>query len=94
MYYTCLEGDEGSVFELSFRDNRLEGKIDAAYQTPLTGMEHDRVERIESYVKEFKPLNLGKIHLEKGTGLLTLSATEIPWNTVMDIRLLLFERVN
>ncbi len=94
LYYTCPEGDEGSVFELSFRDNRLAGKIDSAFDPPIRGMENDRVERGNSYVKDFRPLNLGEIHLEKGTGLLTLSATEMPGNTVMDVRLLLFERAN
>ncbi len=93
LYYTCPEGDEGSVFKLSFGDNRLEGRIDKAYDPPIRGMENDRVERAESYVKDFRPLNLGGIHLEQGAGQLGLKALEIPGNTVMDLRLLSFERV-
>ncbi|MDA0195606.1 MAG: arylsulfatase [Bacteroidetes bacterium] len=94
LYYTCPDGDEGSVFELSFGEDRLEGQIEIAHDPPLTGMEHDRVERPESYVKDFKPLNLGAIHLTKGPGQLVLKALEIPGATVMDVRLLMFERVN
>ena len=94
LYYTCPEGDEGSVFELSFGDSRLESRIETAFDTPLTGMEEDRIERMESYVKEFKPLNLGKIHLVTGSGTLSLKALEVPGASVMDVRLLLFERVN
>jgi len=37
-------------------------------------------------MKEFHPLNLGTIHLEKGKGPLTLRAVEIPGKSVMDVR--------
>jgi arylsulfatase A-like enzyme len=94
LYYTCPEGDEGSVFELGFADNRLESRIETAFDNPLRGMENDRVERGESYVKDFKPLNIGTIHLAKGPGQLSLKALEIPGATVMDVRLLMFERMN
>ena len=93
LYYTCPEKDIGSSFELRFNDNSISGVITEAHNPPLRGMEDDRVERIESYVKDFKPLRLGKVHLEKGTGTLSLQATEIPGSQVMDIRLLMFERV-
>jgi hypothetical protein len=57
-------------------------------------MGNDRIERGESYVKDFRPLNLGVIHLAKGPGQLSLKALEIPGATVMDLRLLMFERMN
>jgi hypothetical protein len=37
-------------------------------------------------MKEFRPLKLGGISLEKGQGLLTLRALEIPGASVMDVR--------
>lgn len=37
-------------------------------------------------MKEFRPLILGTIRLEKGRGLLTLRATHIPNHSVMDLR--------
>ena len=40
----------------------------------------------ESKLKEFRPLNLGSVRLEKGRGQLTLRATEIAGKTVMDMR--------
>ena len=94
LYYTCPEGDEGSVFELSFGDNQLQGRIEAAFDAPIRGMENDRVERGESYIKDFQPLPLGEIHLEKGSGELILKALEKPGEMVMDVRLIMFERVN
>jgi len=40
----------------------------------------------ESRIKEFRPLNLGTMKLEKGRGQLTLRALEIPSASVMDVR--------
>ena len=57
------------------------------------GMEHDRFERGESYVKDFRPMKMGRINLEKGSGELALVATDIPGKEVMDFRMLLFHRV-
>ena len=37
-------------------------------------------------MKEFRPLALGAIRLEKGRGLLTLRARTIPGRSVMDVR--------
>jgi hypothetical protein len=92
VYYTCPPKDIGATFQLSFGANKLVGKITEAHNPPLRGMEHDRVARGESYVKDFKPLKLGKIYLEKGKGKLTLKALEIPGSQVMDFRLLIFEK--
>jgi len=93
LYYTCPEGDEGSQFELTFGHNSLKGRIETAFDPPLRGMENDRTnQRGESYVKDFKPLKLGIIHLHKGSGQLVLKALEKPGQTVMDVRLLMFER--
>jgi hypothetical protein len=46
---------------------------------------------MESQMKEFHPLKLGKIHLEKGRGVLTLRAVKVPRRSVMDLRLLTLE---
>lgn len=57
------------------------------------GDNHDRVPRKESYVKDFRPMKLGVIHLEKGAGTLTLRALKIPVRQVMDFRQLTLKRV-
>lgn len=94
LYYTCPPEDVGSEFEMRFQETRLTGKITEAFDPPLRGMEHDRVERMESYVKDFKPLDLGVMHLKKGRGNLTIQALSIPGSLVMDLRLLMFTRVS
>ncbi|MDX1636900.1 MAG: arylsulfatase [Balneolaceae bacterium] len=93
LYYTCPAEDIGSTVQLSFGDHRLEGTITEPHDPPLRGMEHDRVERIESYVKDFRPMTLGTVTLEQDRGLMTLKATDIPGREVMDFRLLMFKRL-
>jgi len=48
---------------------------------------------MESYVKDFKAVTIGKIVLKKGKGELTLRATEIPGAEAMEFRLLTLERM-
>jgi arylsulfatase A-like enzyme len=94
IYYTCPSDAVGSSFELSFGDEKISGKITEPHSPQETGMENDRFKRVESYVKEFKPLKIGAIHLKKGAGTLELKATEIPGSQVMDFRLLLLNRID
>lgn len=55
--------------------------------------ELDRVPREESYVKGFKPYSMGKIHLDQGRVGLTLQATSIANEEVMNFWLLELKRV-
>ena len=93
IFYTCEQADVGSIVELSFNGDKLVGKITEPHDPPLRGMEHDRFKRGESYVKDFKRMDLGKIRLQKGKGTLTLRALDIPGSRVMDFRLMLLTRV-
>ena len=92
IFYTCPAADVGSTVELSFGDDVLAGRITEAHDPPLTGREHDRFERIESYVKDFRRMTLGDIRLQAGKGTLTLRALQIPGSQVMDFRLMLLTR--
>ena len=93
LHYACPAADVGSAIELTFNDSNVGSRITEAHDPPLRGGEHDRVERQESYVKNFKPMSLGTIHLKKGKGTLTLRATEMPGKQVMEFRLLMLNRV-
>ena len=85
LYYTCPKDDIGATVEMSFRGNRLQGKVVPANDPPLID-NMDRVPRqAESYMKDFRPLRLGEIQLDEGRGLLTLRATDIPGKQVMDL---------
>ena len=94
IYYTCPPQDTGSVFELSFGSSSVGGQITVGHDPPLRGMENDRIKRVESYVKDFKPLPVGTIFLEKGIDELTLQATEMTGSQVMDFRLLMLKKIN
>ena len=92
IHYTCPAADVGSTIELSFNDARLAGRITEAHDPAPRGNEHDRVERSESYVKDFKSIKLGTIRLKKGKGELTLRALEMPGSRVMDFRLIMLRK--
>jgi arylsulfatase A-like enzyme len=86
VYYTCPEKDIGSTVELNLGEATVQVKVTDAHDPPLVGATFDRVSRgSESYVKDFKPLTLGVLSLEKGRRDLVLRATEIPGEQVMDV---------
>ena len=93
LYYTCPEDDLGSIVELRFKTSKIAKQINEGHDPPLKGMKDDRVPRMESYVKDFKPMDLGVISLKKGKGVLTLKALEIPNDQVGDFRLLQFTKI-
>ena len=92
LWYTCPEGDLGSNIELSFKGGILVTKITEANEPQLVGMNDDRSPRSESYVKAFKPMNMGKIMLAKGKGELKLQAQEIIGEQAMEFRLIMLRR--
>ena len=63
--------------------------LSKAHDVPARGQENDRVKRMESYVKDFKPIPMGTLNLKQGKGVLTLKALEIPakprWSSVADV---------
>jgi len=93
LYYTCPEEDIGSTIELEFGSSKLSTEVTKAHDPPLTGMENDRDERNNSYVKDFIPMEMGTIHLQKGRGKLRLKVLDIPGSQAMDFRLMMFERI-
>ena len=94
LYYTCPEGSEGALVELRLGDNAIIGRVHEPHDPPLVGMESDRTPRIESYVKDFRPLELGAIYLKQGEEQLTLRALKSPGISVMDFRLLTLRRTD
>ncbi len=92
MYYTCPKTDIGSVIDLKFNRHGLMAQIMEAHDPPEIGAGEDRVKRMESYVKDFRPMRLGTIRLEKGKGDLILKASKIPGAQVAEFRLLMLTR--
>ena len=87
VYYTCAKADVGSTIELSLGDAKVHTVVDKPNDPPLVGAEADRAPRGgESYVKDFRPLRLGVLTLNKGRGELNLHATKKSGQQVIDVR--------
>ena len=93
IHYALKKGDEGTVVQLSQNNASIEHKFTESHEVPSRGQENDRVERRESYVKDFKEIKIGTINLTKGKGELTLKALEIPGEESIEFRLLMLEKV-
>lgn len=90
VYYTCDARNIGSVVNLKTdRGESLRYRLGEVNDAPMQGADMDRVPRkSESYMKDFKPFSMGKIHLEKGKALLSLQAESIASEEVMNFWLL------
>ena len=88
LYYTCPDADAGSTVELGFQGSKVTGRVAPGWDPPLY-TNQDTIPRppAESQMKEFRPLRLGTIRLDRGRGPLTLRAREVAGHTVMDMRL-------
>ena len=93
LLYSCAEGQEGSTIELSFKGSTLSAQITEAHPSEIVGAAEDRYKRVESYEQNWGRMTLGRIDLKEGKGMLTLKATQIAKDSVMDFRLLLLRRV-
>ena len=94
IYYTCKPENVGCKLELQFKNTTLSKVVDEPHNPIAFGKDDDRVLRIESYVKNFKPLNLGTIDIKKGKGELSLKIPEIPGNEGIELRLLMLRRIS
>ncbi len=92
LFYTCPQKDIGSTIELSFGNSVLKYTLNEAFDPPLLD-KNDVYPRGEGYVKKFRRVNIGSVHLEKGRGQLTLKANKIPGSQVMDFRLLVLKNL-
>nr|WP_209330858.1 arylsulfatase [Lunatimonas salinarum] len=93
VYYTCPPQDVGSEFRFRAGESHLDRRVAEAHDPPLKGMENDRIERMESYVKDFQPMMLGSIALNQGVQTFSLKALRIPGTQVMDVQKLIVKPV-
>jgi len=87
IWYTCPPADAGATVTLSGGGGTVTGTIHPGWDPPLNTAD-DRIPRGhgESFSKEFRPLSLGTIALDKGPTTLVLRATTIPGASVADVR--------
>lgn len=92
VYYTAPGASVGTRITLESGQQATSATVTAAHDPPETGMAQDRVPRTESYVKDFRPLDLGTIRLEPGRGTLRLAADPV-YGPGLDFSVLLLERI-
>lgn len=83
--YTCRAENIGAELELTCGAASTRARVTEAHDPPLIGAAHDRVPREESYVKDFRPLSLGRLHLAPGRRKLTLRGVEKPGPGLVDV---------
>ncbi|MEM6628216.1 MAG: arylsulfatase [Bacteroidota bacterium] len=93
LLYTCQSENVGTEITLTAKNTSLAAKVTTAFDPPLRGMEYDKFERGESYVKDWATLSMGEIDLEAGLQTLNLQATDIPGKGAIDFRLMMVSRV-
>ncbi len=86
VYYTCAAGDDGARLQLAMENGgSVSASVDEVFDPPFYDKSKERVAKSQYIQKDFKPLTLGSIQLEKGRGTLTLSALEIKGKRAIDV---------
>jgi arylsulfatase A-like enzyme len=86
VYYTCARGDEGATLELSMQGGRsVRTRVTEPFDPPLYDKSKERVARSHYFVKDFRPLRLGGLRLDKGRGQLRLGSLDIVGKQVIDV---------
>lgn len=94
-HYTCPGDSVGTELRLQVGGKELSASIIEANDPPAIGTEHDRVPRVtQSLMKDFKPLNLGTVRLQKGLTTAELSASFPDGTGDIEISMLTFTREN
>jgi len=88
VYYTCQEANVGVEIQAELHGQTTKGTIDQPHDPPAYGPEADRSPRggIESDMKDFKPVSLGRLTLPTGRATLTLTAPRIPGDEAIEVR--------
>ena len=85
VYYTCAAGNEGATIELSCNDSSVRQTVDEVFDPPLYDKSKERVADSHYFVKDFKPLRLGTLSLNKGRGELRLGAVTKTGKGLIDV---------
>lgn len=87
LHLTMKPEDRGAKVQLSMGNQTLASVLNQPHDPALMGSEKDRVPRRgESYIKDFRPVSLGTLFLDKGRGDLVLRALAIPGAAVAEVK--------
>ena len=94
VYYAGNESSVGSTLLLKQGKNEVSTSVKEANDSDFVAAEFDRSPRSESYEKDYKPLEIGTIHLDKGRYPLVMKAPDIKGSEFIEVRLLVLERID
>ena len=94
LYYTLEKESIGTEIALEFENQILKKTIDNFHDPSLVGFNEDKIKRIESYTKDFKTINIGKMSFKKGISRLKLKTTKKKGKKSIDFRLLILKNEN
>ena len=94
LYYTLEKESVGTEIALEFENQIIKKTIDEFHDPNLVGFEEDKIERIESYTKDFKKIKIGKMSFKKGLSRLKLKTTKKVGKKSIDFRLLILKNEN
>ena len=94
LYYSCRAEDVGCKVALASGEASTSIEIGKAHDPDDRGMEHDRYERGESYVKDWATISMGTLSLNTGPQTLSLTAPEIPGERAIDFRMVSLRKVD
>ena len=85
--HTCARGDVGATIRLAMdgHPDFVEARVSEYYDPPLYDKSKERVKRSHYFVKNFKPLTLGRLPLPAGHGVVRLTAPHIVGNQAIDV---------
>lgn len=86
LHYTCRDDDVGC--RICLQDERgpsVAADITTAFDPPLYDKSKERVEKSHYFVKDFRPLRLGKFHLDSGETTLQLRAEQLVGERAVDV---------
>lgn len=90
VYYTADKSSLGTVITIEANESKVQKIITESFDPLLRGMENDRVEREESYVKDFKKMIFPAIRLKKGLYNLKLKRESSSTEGEINIKRILF----
>ena len=94
MHYACTAASVGTEVKLCLGDACASAVITEPNDPPAVGAENDRVTRTtQSFVKDFKPLSLGRVQFGKQRGDLKLTASNATGKMNLEMRLLMIRRI-
>ena len=94
LYYTLNKESKGTKIAIEYQNKFYVKVLNESFDPDPFGQENDIVERSESYNKEFKKINMGKIDFDQGNSVLKLKTLDKVGDKSIDFKLLIIKKTS